>query len=164
MNLKIEMDLSEKISKYLTLGEAIRSEKAKSLGLSNLPDQTQLAAIKNVATKVFDPVREFVGGPLFASSFFRSPELNKGVPGASATSQHMKGEAIDIDCKRYKIGTNMEVFRFIRDNLEFDQLIYEKGTDTEPAWVHVSLKLSGKNRKSVLRTIDGKSYFPFKGN
>jgi hypothetical protein len=158
------MDLTSKISKYLTLGEAVRSDTAKKLGLSNLPNEKELEAIKNTAVKIFDPAREFVGGPLLASSFFRSPSLNKGVPGASTTSQHIKGEAIDIDCKRYGNGTNMDVFRFIRDNLDFDQLIYEKGTDTEPAWVHASTKLVGKNRKQVLRTIDGKSYFPFKGD
>lgn len=151
------------ISKYLTLAEATKSNTARDLGIDNTPNELELKAMKNVATKVFDVVREFVGGPLYASSFFRSVKLNANINGASKTSQHCKGEAIDIKCQKYGFGTNAEVFHFIKDNLEFDQLIWEYGTDTEPQWVHVSLKLSGTNRKQVLRKKAGEKYKPWVG-
>lgn len=150
-----------KLSKYITLAEATRSKTAKELGLLNAPNDTELAAMKNIAQKIFDPVREFVGGPLYASSFFRSKQVNSKIKGASTTSQHVKGEAIDIDTKKFRNGTNAQIFHYIKDNLEFDQLIWEYGTDDEPAWVHVSLKRSGTNRRQVLRKRKGEKYKPF---
>jgi hypothetical protein len=77
--------------------------------------------------------------------------LNKCI-GGSATSQHCQGEAIDIDMDGTPNGvTNKMVFNYIKDNLEFDQLIYEFGNDTNPDWVHVSYESTGKQRKQVLR-------------
>ena len=150
-----------KISKYLTLAEATKSQTAIRKGIDNMPNADQLLAMKWVASEIFDPVREFVGGPLHASSFFRSPELNAAIGGSSTTSQHMKGEAIDIDCDTYGNGTNKEVFDFIRKKLEFDQLIGEyPNVAGDFAWVHVSLKRSGRNRKQVLIKLKEK-YIPF---
>jgi zinc D-Ala-D-Ala carboxypeptidase len=151
------------ISKYLTLEEATRSNTAKKLGIQNLPTPEHLVNMKRVATQIFDKVRDHIGGPLFASSFYRSPELNQAIGGSSVTSQHMKGEAIDIDTKRYGVGTNKQVFDFIRKNLDFDQLLWEFGTHDEPEWVHVSLKKEG-NRRQVLRVvkINGQTkYLPY---
>ncbi len=148
------------ISKYITYAEATKSDTAIKFNIKNDPDANQLIAMKNVATKVFDPVREFVGAPLGVTSFFRSKDLNTKIGGSSTTSQHMSGEAIDIDCDKYGNSTNKQIFDFIRKNLDFDQLIWEYGTDTNPDWVHVSYKLNGKNRKQVLqKTI--KAYLPF---
>jgi zinc D-Ala-D-Ala carboxypeptidase len=141
-----------KISKYLTLSEAIKSNTANKLGIKNIPTPEHLVNMKYIASEIFDKVREHIGGALYVSSFYRSPELNKGVKGASATSQHQTGQAMDIDTKRYGNGTNKQVFDYIKDNLNFDQLIWEFGTDKEPDWVHVSLKKSG-NRKRVLKAI-----------
>jgi hypothetical protein len=140
------------ISKYLTLKESTRSATAEKLGIANIPTPEHLVNMRRIGREIFDKVREHIGGPLYASGFYRSPELNKGVKGASATSQHMTGEAMDIDTKRYGNGTNRQVFDFIKDNLVFDQLIFEHGTKDEPQWVHVSLKKEG-NRKQVLRAI-----------
>lgn len=162
----------EKISKYLTYSEVVYSDTAIRLGIDNSPDAIQLENIKYIAQKIFDPCREFVNGPLRSSSFFRSKELNKAIGGAHkyvnglyvATSQHCKGEAIDIDCDFYKNGTNGDVFYFIKNNLDFDQLIWEYGTDEDPNWVHVSLRKDGKNRKQVLRCskVNGRTvYEPF---
>lgn len=149
-----------KISKYLTLEEAIKSPTALRLGISNMPDKDQLVNMEYVATEIFDRVREFVGGPLFASSFFRSEELNDAVPGSSKTSQHMTGQAIDIDCDAFGNGTNKEIFDFIRLNLTFDQVINEYPDKLgNPAWVHVS-KTMGKNRGQVLVKLKNK-YIPF---
>lgn len=150
------------ISKYLTYDEAIKSPTAKRLGISNTPEAWQLENMRNVALKIFDPVREFVDGPLLASSFFRSKELNDAVPGSSKTSQHMTGEAIDIDCDGYQYGTNRAVFDFIKNKLEFDQLIGEYPDEFGTyAWVHVSLKKNGTNRKEVLIKLKAK-YIPYR--
>lgn len=149
------------ISKYITFEEATKSPTAIRLGISNLPNEEQLENMEYVAREIFDPVREFVGGPLHASSFFRSKELNNAVPGSSATSQHMAGEAIDVDCDTYGFGTNREVFDFIKDNLEFDQLILEyPDRFGNPSWVHFSKRRDGKNRGEVLVKLRLK-YIPF---
>jgi hypothetical protein len=138
-----------KLSKYITLSEATKSTTALKFGLSNQPNAEQIEAMKYVALNVFDPCREFVKGALHASSFFRSPEVNTRI-GGSATSQHCKGEAIDMDCDTFGNGTNKELFHYIKDNLIFDQEILEyPDAKGNPAWVHVSLKKSG-NRKQVL--------------
>ena len=156
--------MMEKISKYMSHAEAIKSQTAIRKGIVNEPDEEQLEAMKFVSKNVFDKVREFVGGPLLASSFFRSPELNAAI-GGSRTSQHCKGEAIDIDADYYGKGSNKEIFWFIKNKLTFDQLIWEFGNTTNPDWVHVSLRKDGQNRAEVLRCFrrdDGSTqYIPF---
>lgn len=144
------------ISKYLNYEEATKSQTATRLGIKNEPNQQQLEAMKYVAVNVFDKVREFVGGPLHASSFFRSEKLNAAIGGSSKTSQHMKGEAIDIDCDTFGHGTNQEIFDYIRVNLDYDQVIGEyPDANGKWSWVHVSLKKSG-NRKQVLVKLKDK--------
>lgn len=139
-----------KISKYISLEEATKSQTAVRLGINNQPNEDQLEKMKYVATEVFDPVREYVGGPLHASSFFRGKELNDATPGSSKTSQHMSGEAIDIDCDTFGFGSNNSVMDFIMKNLEFDQCIGEYPDATGKfSWVHVSRK-KGPNRRQVL--------------
>jgi zinc D-Ala-D-Ala carboxypeptidase len=140
----------EKISKYLTYQEGIKSPTAKRLGIDNEPDAEQLENMKYVAKEIFDKVREFVGGPLAATSFFRSKELNDAVPGSSKTSQHMTGQAIDIDADVFGYGTNKDSFDFIRNTLIFDQCINEYPDKFgNPSWVHVSKSKTG-NRGEVL--------------
>lgn len=163
------MNQSDKVSKYITYGEAVRSETSKRLGLTNEPAEAHVQAMIYIATKVFDPAREFVGGPLGINSFFRSAALNNAIPGTAKASQHSKGEAIDIDCDTYGHGTNGEVFKFIKENLEYDQLIWEYGNKHNPDWVHVSLidesTHTRKNRKEVLRCFRDSEgnirYIPF---
>lgn len=137
------------LSKYITYIEATKSETAIRKGIDNSPNSEQLEAMKHVAVNLFDAVREFVGAPVHPSSFFRCLKLNAAIGGAEL-SQHMKGEAIDMDCDKYGHGTNKEIFYFVKDNLEFDQLIWEFGDEKNPAWVHASLIKTG-NRKEVLR-------------
>ena len=139
-----------KISEHVTYKEAIKSNTATKLGIPNNPSVNQIEVMKRTAKKLFDPVREFINAPLGVSSFFRSQQLNIAI-GGSPTSQHCKGEAIDIDADMYENGTNKEVFDFIKNNLDFDQLIWEYGNEEEPAWVHVSNNDNGKNRNQVLR-------------
>lgn len=146
------------LSKYITLAEATKSQTAIRKGLDNQPDAEQLENMKHVAVNVFDKVREKVGAALDPSSFFRSKALNAAIGGSSATSQHMKGEAIDIDCDTFGNGTNIEVFEFILNSLEFDQLILEyPDKDGKPSWVHVSLvRPPKKNRRQVLVKLKDK--------
>ena len=142
--------MSIKISPHITYKEAIYSEEAIRKGIDNIPDDTQLAAMRVVAVNIFEPVREWVGGPIYVSSFFRNGRVNRGV-GGSKGSQHMRGQAIDMDMDIFGGRTNAEVFRWIKKNLDFDQLIWEFGTKTNPAWVHCSYKLPIKNRHSIIK-------------
>lgn len=143
-----------KLSKNLTLAEATNSLNAKRLGISNQPTPEHLENLKILAEKIFQPIREHFGKPINVSSGYRSKELNEATPGASKTSQHSKGEALDLDqdSMNTKI-TNKMVFDFIKDNLEFDQLIWEFGTDQNPDWVHVSYKAKGPQRKQILKAV-----------
>ena len=138
------MKPSDKISKYVCYGEIIRSDTARRNGIDNTPNKATIDKIKLLCKNVFDKVREHFGVPLFVSSCYRTPELNKIVKG-KPTSQHLKGEAIDIDCDVFGKVTNKQLFEFIRDNLNFDQLLWEGGIY---GWVHVSYKETG-NRKTV---------------
>jgi zinc D-Ala-D-Ala carboxypeptidase len=149
------------ISKYLSYAESVKSPTALRLGISNEPTQEHLENMRYVATEIFDKVREHLGRPLAATSFYRSQALNDAVPGSSKSSQHMTGQAIDIDCDVFKFGTNLEVFDFIRNELIFDQVIAEYvDRFGNPAWVHVSKKKIG-NRGEVLVKLRDK-YIPYK--
>jgi zinc D-Ala-D-Ala carboxypeptidase len=136
------------ISRHLSYGEATQSNTAKARGIKNEPPHTVLLNMCHVAETVFEKARLHFGGPLFVSSFYRSPELNKAI-GGSATSQHCKGEAMDIDGDVYPTATNKQVFEFIKDHCDFDQLIVEGIEGGKIAWVHVSSKKNG-NRKKIL--------------
>jgi hypothetical protein len=152
------------LSKNLALSEVTRSETAKRRGISNMPTPEHIENFKLLAEKVFQPIRDHFGVPIRISSGYRSKELNTAI-GGSLSSQHCQGEAIDIDMDGTTV-TNAEIFNYIKDNLNFDQLIWEFGTDTNPDWVHVSYDSSGKQRKQILkakRAAGGKTtYVPYK--
>jgi hypothetical protein len=141
-----------KLSSHLDLSEVTYSETAKRLGISNEPTAIHLEALKKLAENVFEPVRTHFAKPIKVSSGYRSAALNAATPGSSATSQHCKGEALDLDQDGMPTGvTNKMVFDYIKANLNFDQLIWEYGTDANPDWVHVSYSFQGTQRKQVLR-------------
>jgi len=141
-----------KISPHLNLAELTRSETAKRNGIDNTPTAEHLENFKLLADKVFEPIREHFKTPIFISSGYRSKELNELIKG-SPTSQHCKGQAIDIDMDGGNGEvTNRMVFDFIKNKLDFDQLIWEFGTDFNPDWVHVSY-VKGKNRKQKLKAV-----------
>lgn len=151
------------LSKNLSLAEVIRSETAKRRGVSNMPTDAHIANFKLLAEKVFQPIRDHFGVPIHISSGYRSAALNKAIGGA-ASSQHCTGEAIDIDMDGTSV-TNAQIFNYIKDNLEFDQLIWEFGTDSNPDWVHVSYESTGKQRKQILKAIKSggaTKYLPYK--
>jgi len=140
------------LSKNLSLKEAIKSNTATRLGIDNKPDQWEINNLRAVAEKVFQPVRDHFGVPIGVSSGYRSKTLNKAI-GGSKYSQHMIGEALDIDSDIYGKVTNAEIFNYIKDNLEWDQMIWEFGDDEEPNWVHVSYKENGVNRRELRRAF-----------
>ena len=136
------------ISEHITEAEAFKSQTATRKGIDNTTtDPEVLANMKHVA-ELFEQIRANFGKPIGISSFYRSPALNKAVGGAK-TSQHVKGEAIDIDADIFGGVKNSEIFAFAK-TLDFDQLLWEFGDANEPAWVHISRKPIGKNRKQIL--------------
>ena len=147
------------VSKNISYKEATHSTTAKRLGIDNTPDSEQFSNMIYVAENVFQPIREHFNTLIYISSFFRSEALNKAIKG-SINSTHKKGEAMDLDADVYGGVTNAEIFNYIKDNLEFDQLIWEFGTDEEPAWVHVSLS-KRTNRNQILKAykVNGKTKY-----
>ena len=137
------------ISEHISYKEGVYSVTAIRRGIDNTPKLEELNNMKLLAEKIFEPLREWVEGPIRVNSFYRSPELNKAI-GGSTTSQHCKGQAMDIDdtsCHK----TNAEMYAWIKENLDFDQMIWEFGDDDNPAWVHVSYVSDVSNKNRCLR-------------
>jgi hypothetical protein len=148
------------ISKHISEKEATKSITALRLGIDNTPDGDTLNNMKLVAEKVFEPLREWVGGAIKINSFYRSSALNEAI-GGSTRSQHCKGQAMDID-DIYGHKTNKEMFDWIRENIDFDQMIWEFGDTTEnPDWVHISYVSEDKNRNRILKAVrdEGKTKY-----
>tara|TARA_S200002703_G_scaffold3696_1_gene5221 strand:- start:7006 stop:7464 length:459 start_codon:yes stop_codon:yes gene_type:complete len=138
-----------KISDHISYEEAIRSRTAIRLDIDNTPKSYELTNMYGVAVNIFEPLRKWVGGPIKINSFFRCEDLNKAI-GGSSRSQHCEGRAIDID-DTFGHKTNAEMFQYIKENLSFDQLIWEFGDDKNPNWVHVSYVSEDGNRKRCLK-------------
>lgn len=136
-----------KLSEHLDLVEVTRSEYAKRNGINNMPNAEYTENLIELAQKIFEPIRVHFNKPIHISSGFRSKILNQKIGGAK-NSQHTLGQAIDIDQGNRK--ENMEVFEFIKNNLNFDQLILEYPVNGLPDWVHVSYNPNGKQRNEIL--------------
>ena len=139
------------LSAHVTLAEFENSPTATTHGINNKMSESQIASAKLLCENVFEPLRLYLNTPIKINSGYRSGQLNKKI-GGSTTSQHCKGEALDLH-----IGA--KGFNFIKDKLDFDQLIWEFGNDENPQWVHVSF--SSKNRKQVLKATkkNGKTIY-----
>ncbi len=136
-----------KLSAHFDLAEFTRSESAKRHGVSNEPTAEHQANLKVLCERVLEPIRIFNEGPLNISSGYRSKNLNHFI-GGSLSSQHCEGKAADIDMDGMSGKTNKEIFEYIKNNLEFDQLINEFNY----SWVHVSYN-AGKNRNQILDAL-----------
>lgn len=150
-----------KLTKNLSLQEMLKSRTATRLGLSNSPNEEHVKNMQALAENIFQPLRDYFGVPIHISSGYRSEALNKAI-GGSKSSQHCKGEAIDIDRDGYSQPDNAQIFEYIKKNLDFDQMIWEFGTQQNPEWVHVSHKRDGKNRAELLvayKTSYGKTKY-----
>lgn len=130
------------ISEHISLEEATKSNTALRNGIDNTPSVEVAKCMILVATKCFEPLRKWYGKPIKINSFYRSWELNKLV-GGSLTSQHVKGEAIDMDAGSKE--ENEKLFDWCKENLIYDQLINEY----DFSWVHISLKKE-VNRQQIL--------------
>ena len=133
--------LTTKLSEHFSLGEFVRSSTAQRMGIDNTPDAEAIENMRNLCTKVLEPLREHLGQPVVITSGFRSKRLNEAVGGVKQ-SQHLRGEAADLMVESEKQAR--EWIRWMMDFLEFDQLILEK--KGKKVWVHVSLK---RNRMQV---------------
>lgn len=139
----------EKISKHVSYKEGVYSRTAQRLGIDNNPSQYELTNMQVIAENIFEPLREWVNGPIAINSFYRSADLNKAI-GGSSKSQHCQGRAMDID-DTFGYKTNAEMYSWIKDNLDFDQMIWEFGDDNNPNWVHVSYVSEDTNRNRCLK-------------
>ena len=151
-----------KLSAHFALAEFTRSESAKRHGVSNEPTPEHLQNLITLCEKVLEPIR-IKFGPINISSGYRSKALNHYI-GGSLNSQHCEAKAADIDMDGMDGASNTEIFNYIKDSLDFDQLIWEFGNNSKPDWVHVSYN-GAKNRKQVLRAlkVNGKTaYAPYK--
>ena len=151
------------ISKHISEKEATKSVTALRLGIDNTPNGDAIANMKELAEKVFEPLREWVGGPIKINSFYRSSALNEAIGGSSKSQHCCKGgaAAIDID-DIYGYKTNAEMFEWIKENLNsYDQMIWEFGNEDNPDWVHVSYVSEDKNRNRILKAVrdDGKTKY-----
>ena len=143
------------ISKHISYKEGTNSVTAIRRGIDNTPNDEQLDNMVLLAEKVFEPLRAWVGGPIKINSFFRCPQLNKAI-GGSTKSQQCHGQAIDIDDTYGKVA-NSEMYNYIKNNLDFDQMIWEFGDDDNPAWVHVSYVSEDENRRRCLKAFKDKN-------
>ena len=142
------------ISKHISYKEGTYSNTATRLGIDNTPNDDQLTNMELVAEKIFEPLRSYVGRPIKINSFFRCPKLNTAI-GGSHKSQHCKGQAMDID-DTFGKASNAEMYHWVKDNLDFDQMIWEFGDDDNPNWVHVSYVSPEDNRNRCLKAYKDK--------
>ena len=149
----------EKISKHISYKEAVKSNTAMRLNIDNTPGAYEITNMNGIAHNIFEPLREWVGGPIKINSFFRCVELNKAI-GGSSKSQHCQGRALDID-DTYGHKTNAEMYEWIKENLDFDQMIWEFGTEKNPDWVHISYVNPDENRNRCLKAerVNGKAVY-----
>ena len=147
------------ISEHISYKEATHSATALRRDLDNTPNDEQLKCMEEVAENLFEPLREWVGGPIKVNSFFRGEPVNTAI-GGYRKSQHMKGQAIDID-DTFGHKTNAEMYHYIKDNLDFDQMIWEFGSDENPNWVHISWVSHRPNRKklTIAKKINGRTKY-----
>lgn len=157
-----------KLSKNLSLAEVAKSATADRRGIDNTPKGKHLENLKLIAEEIFQPLRDNFKKPIAVTSGYRSAQLNQLIGGAGywesgryiPASQHCYGQALDIDGDMTGLD-NAKIFHYIKDDLDFDQLIWEFGDDKKPAWVHVSYKADG-NRGEILiakKNSKGRTYY-----
>ena len=150
-----------KLSNNLSVTEVTKSNTAKRWGISNEPTIEHLENLKAIALNIFQPTRNYFKKPIFVSSGYRSEALNEKI-GGSKKSQHSKGQALDLDAHIFGGLTNQQLFKFISDHTDFDQLIWEFGTDEEPDWVHVSYASDRINRGEKLKAYKANNVTKYK--
>jgi hypothetical protein len=139
------------LSKNFTLEEITFSPEAIRNGINNKPTEEHIENLKQLCENVLQPLYDALGGPIKILSGYKTYQLN-AISNGVKDAQQQTGEAVDI----LSDGKNAEILQYIYENLPFDQLIWEFGSDSEPNWVHVSY--SGENRKLCFKSslIGGK--------
>lgn len=149
------MNLPHRLSEHFTLTEMIRSQAASRLGIDNTPTPQVVMNLQTLCHEVLEPIRRYYGVPVIVNSGYRCPTLNRLI-GGSPTSQHMTGEAADIEV----VGvSNLDTAHWVNHNLRYDQLIaeYVDPTDPRAGWVHVSFR--SENRGEAL-TFNNTGFHP----
>jgi zinc D-Ala-D-Ala carboxypeptidase len=142
--------INMKLSANFQLSELVKSQVAERKGIPNNPSPAHIDNLKALCVNVLQPIRSHFDSPVLISSGYRSAELCIAI-GSKPTSQHSEGKAADIEVVNVD---NKVLAEWIRDNLEFDQLILEFYRDGEPdsGWIHVSWN-SDNNRSQTLKAI-----------
>ena len=143
------------LSKHFTLREMTNSMTAQRKGIDNTPGAGEIKSLGDLCYEVLEPLRAWADKPVTITSGYRSEALCEAI-GSKKTSQHAKGQAVDLEIMSIP---NIKIAYWIEANCDFDQLIleYYKPDDGQAGWVHVSYNEKGANRKQVL-TFDGKKY------
>jgi hypothetical protein len=141
------------LTKNFSLHELTKSEAALRLGLENEPDEQQLAALKLLAEKVLQPVRDHYNKGVKVNSGLRVLLVNRAI-GSKDTSDHVKGQAGDIEIPGV---ANADLAQWVKDNLEFTQLILEFYSPGIPdsGWVHVSYDPDNLKKQVMTATKQG---------
>ena len=133
------------LTKNFTLEELLHSDYGEVHNIENLATDDVVYNLTALAQDILQPLRDLYGKPIKINSGYRCKQINDAV-GSKDTSQHLKGQAADLDCD-----DNKKLYKLIVDNLDYDQLISESGTIDNPKWIHVSYKPHGRNRNQELR-------------
>ena len=143
------------LSKHFTLKEMTKSMTAQRRGIDNTPGAGEIKNLGDLFYEVLDPLRAWAEKPVIITSGYRSEALCEAI-GSKKTSQHAKGQAVDLEINGIP---NIKTAYWLQNNVDFDQLIMEYFDPQDPAagWIHVSYNENGANRKQVL-TFDGKKY------
>lgn len=150
--------MTTKLSEHFTLEEMTYSATAVKKGLINIPSKAEIKNLKELCTKILEPLRKEIGLPIKINSGYRSVKVNAAVGGVS-TSAHVFGYAADIVCPQY--GNAKEFTKYVadflkRNNIAFDQCILEFDT-----WCHIGIRhQDGRQRKQLLtirkkQTLEG---------
>jgi zinc D-Ala-D-Ala carboxypeptidase len=143
------------LSKHFTLEEMTKSMTATRKGINNIPGPGEIKSLGDLCYEVLEPLRAHFDLPVTITSGYRSEALCEAI-GSKKTSQHAKGQAVDLEIPSVP---NIKVAYWLQNNVDFDQLIMEFYDKEDPAggWIHISYHESDSNRKQIL-TFDGKSY------
>jgi uncharacterized protein YcbK (DUF882 family) len=145
-----------KLSNNFSIREFTKSQTAKRKNIDNsIQDEKIFQSLIKLCQNIVQPIREHYKIPFSPNSGYRCPALNKAI-GGSATSQHCLGQAVDIEIPTVD---NMNLFNFVKENLDYDQIIleYYDGVNPSSGWVHISYVSSEDNRK-IAMTFDGSTY------
>lgn len=133
------------LGKNFTYHELVRSETGSRLGIPNVPNERQIENARYLTRTILQPLRNSKGR-ININSWYRSPELCESI-GSSKNSYHTTGGAADIESDTI---SNYDLFVYIAETFEFDELILEYVNKQDPraGWVHVAA-LPGSNRKLI---------------